>query len=273
MPPNTASSSAGNIPKEAAKNALIFSLVEQAVGRQKLSRPNDIKKLEIASQAIGLYDKHVDTLGHNACMDAVKRYLEEQGFGPNVEGGGVEMVTVHGAKVHTLHHPKKIEEKLAKIEHELDEMNEKMTGDKKGKKKRSKIPFLAILKSLAKLMLENKFPNGHMVLDVEYLKGLHPFPPPVEKDAKLTPDQMKERHVKKVKAEVAMVGHLVKQFATDSKLFDSYEDPVIAEYVQAGKKFVRPKGYRKLTREEKAEVKRDSNNWKPGRRISGEEKQ
>jgi hypothetical protein len=271
MPPNTASSSAGNIPKEAAKNALIFSLVEQAVGRQKLSRPNDIKKLEIASQAIGLYDKHVDTLGHNACMDAVKRYLEEQGFGHG-EAGGADMVTMHGGKVHTLYDPKKLEETIANIEHELDEMKKKMTGDKKGKKKRSKTPFLTILQSLAKLMIENRSPDhhAHMALDVEYLKGLHPFPKPLEdKKAKLPPDEMKKRHAKKVHAQVAMVGYLVKQFDADKNLFINYEDAIIAEYVQAGMKFVKPKGYRKLTHEEKTEVKRDANNWKPGKRMSG----
>lgn len=80
MPPKHCSSASKDpatvgAPSTAAKNAVIFSLVEQVLGKDK---KNAKTNLEVTHNAIELYDKHVDALGHTACLEAVKRYLGTQ---------------------------------------------------------------------------------------------------------------------------------------------------------------------------------------------------
>lgn len=60
--------------KAAAKNALIFTMVEQHLTGKKGITQRD--QLETVQHAIQLYDTHVDALGHAACMSAVKRFLD-----------------------------------------------------------------------------------------------------------------------------------------------------------------------------------------------------
>lgn len=68
-------SSSSSVVSGAAKNAVIFSLVEQVMGK----KPSEAKqRIEVTHGAIQLYDKHVKALGHAACMEAVKGYIGTQ---------------------------------------------------------------------------------------------------------------------------------------------------------------------------------------------------
>jgi hypothetical protein len=255
MPPNTASSSAGNIPKEAAKNALIFSLVEQAVGRQKLSRPNDIKKLEIASQAISLYDKHVDTLGHNACMDAVKRYLEEQGFGPKVEGGGVKIV----------------DDDHAKVQHTPFQIEQSFMGSMEGMHKHKALQFNSVMKYVGKLAGERHYgaEAKFYKLNLKHVIDAYPGAGKLEKGHKLSRKDKAERLAKNIPAYFQRLRHILNGHADgtnarDENLFVKKKvktDKAIMPWIESGRHFFHPVGYKRMKSKDKKEARHNVTNW------------
>lgn len=80
MPPKEQLKQGAPDMKAAAKNALIFTMVEQHFAGKKGITQRD--HLETVQHAIQLYDTHVDALGHAACMSAVKRFLDMHTFSP-----------------------------------------------------------------------------------------------------------------------------------------------------------------------------------------------
>lgn len=82
----------------AVKNAVIFSLVEQVIpGKTAKDARN---RLDVTHNAIQLYDTHVNALGHEACLEAVKRFLATQivpqSFGGPKSAEGLALVKVAG---------------------------------------------------------------------------------------------------------------------------------------------------------------------------------
>ena len=235
----------------AARNAVIFSLVEQVLGDNTGKK----QKLEVISNSIELYDKHVDALGHAACMDAVKRYLATEVAVPGALGPHVTAEVV-GHK-HPDHHTKK----LLGVDGTHGHQHEK--GTKKGKNKgKNGCSLGGVLKYVGHLAGEIHFGEKfkYHKLNLDHIRAAHPFPAKLEKDEKLTAEQSKERHMANLKARFHQIEHIITKHKTDTALFVNTDEDT-AKLVAEGRHFFHPVGYNRLKKSEKKTVKHDTKNW------------
>ena len=208
----------------------------------------DKQKLEVASQAIGLYDKHVDTLGHNACMDAVKRYLADQAFGePRGKGrrgkgkAGKEKPTIAPAN------------------------NSNHEGSKKegnAKKHKHKVSFDGAMKYVARLVADMHYGSKAKFyrLNLKHVIEAYPGNEKLDENAKLSAEKSQERHDKKVEVEIKRLTHVLTQHDDDKQLFIN-TDSDTADLVGEGRHFFHPVGYKRMKNKEKKDARHDKTNW------------
>lgn len=224
--------------KSAAKNAVIFSLVEQVMGKDGKGAK---KRLEVTHEAIQLYDKHVNALGHAACMDAVKRYLGGVIPLPNATNGETEMDDKKAAKKQKRKEKRK-EKKAAKKAANEQERKEKKIARLQRMPKMMRIRMMAM--QVWKKEIDSEVPAEQQ----KFLK----FVPRVTWNTfwmSATPngilDFLKEQHT---------------QYPTPIPFENEYDES-IHKHVKAGQIFFKPAGYETMNAEQKKTELRNNDNW------------
>ena len=271
MPPslksNNVQSTASSVAAtSAAKNAVIFSLVEQVIPGKDARTAK--RRLGVTSDAIALYDKHVGALGHAACMETVKKFLGTQlDVGTSVcgepmsskQGLKSSAPNVQGVGVHGDH------------EYFMQKPNRKRKGKKNKKNMKNKQANMSQIQPMTKDAVINKLGKSVYETMIKFYKTEFFYGDPKERFYKFeSPDNNMLQTQSGPKFNslgwMQKIQHLLNMTpeAIRSNFHLEGYDAAVQMHVGAGHIFFEPEGYNAMDTDEKLAERRKEAHWTTG---------